>query len=149
MVSICFKNPPKQFFHSQQLQQMHPNWVLIGIQPSDCLKMEITVKQAGLQMFTRQTSLDASLHADNEAKIDAYEELLLDIIEGDRSLFLRYDEVENAWRVIEPVLHTWAIERDYIPSYPAGSWGPKGSSRLFEQETQFWRHSMQPEYRQD
>lgn len=147
MVSICFKNTPKQFFHSHEIQQMHPNWVLIGIQPSDCLKMEITVKQAGLQQTTRQTSLDASLHGDNDTKIDAYEELLLDIIEGDRSLFLRYDEVENAWRVIDPVLHTWAIERDYIPTYPAGSWGPKGSARLFEREDQFWRHSMQLEQR--
>ena len=46
------------------------------------------------------------------------------MIEGDRSLFLRFDEVEHAWRVVDPVLHAWAQERSPISTYPAGSWGP-------------------------
>ena len=75
-------------------------------------------------MRTRQISLDAHFRGDESETTDAYEGLLLDVIQGDRSLFLRYDEVESAWRVVEPVLDVWAMERDYIPTYPAGSWGP-------------------------
>ena len=145
MISICFRNPPQQFFRGTQYQQMRQNWVVLGIQPSECLRIEMTVKEPGLEMNTRQTSLDASLRRTDEAQTDAYEELLLDVIEGDRSLFLRYDEVEYAWRVVDPVLNVWATERDFIQTYPAGSWGPKESRRLFEKDAQHWRHSLDPQ----
>ena len=145
VVSICFRHPPQQFFRDTQYNRMKQNWVLLGIQPSECLRVEMTVKEPGLEMRTRQTSLDASLRRGDEVQTDAYEELLLDIIEGDRSLFLRYDEVEYAWRVVDPVLNVWSTERDFIQSYQAGSWGPDESRRLFEKESQHWRHSMDPE----
>ncbi len=145
MVSICFRHPPQQFFRGTQYSQMRQNWVLLGIQPSDCLRIEMTVKEPGLELNTRQTSLDASLRRLDETHSEAYEELLLDVIEGDRSLFLRYDEVEYAWRVVDPVLNVWATERDFIQTYPAGSWGPKESRRLFENASQHWRHSLDPE----
>jgi glucose-6-phosphate 1-dehydrogenase len=144
-ISICFRHPPQQFFRSSHYSQMRQNWVLLGIQPSDCLRIEMTVKEPGLELNTRQTSLDASLLRTDESHSDAYEELLLDVIEGDRSLFLRYDEVEYAWRVVDPVLNVWSTERDFIQTYPAGSWGPKESRRLFEKESQHWRHSLDPE----
>ena len=73
----------------------NPDAGFLGIQPFDCLRVEMTVKEPGLELNTRQTSLDASLRRVNEVHNDAYEELLLDVIEGDRSLFLRYDEVEK------------------------------------------------------
>jgi len=93
-------------------------------------------------MNTRPISLDASFRKDDEVVKEAYEELLLDVIKGDRSLFLRYDEVEYAWQIVDPILRFWATERDYISTYPAGSWGPKESRRLFEKEEQVWRHSL-------
>ncbi|MES9888007.1 MAG: glucose-6-phosphate dehydrogenase, partial [Candidatus Sedimenticola sp. 6PFRAG1] len=145
IVSICFRHPPQQFFRDTQVERMKQNWVLLGIQPSECLKVEMTVKEPGLEMRTRPTSLDASLRRTDEAATDAYEELLLDVVQGDRSLFLRYDEVEYAWRVVDPVLRVWSTERDFIPGYPAGSWGPEESRRLFEKEEHHWRHSMSPE----
>ncbi len=145
MVSICFRHPPQQFFRDTQVQRMRQNWVLLGIQPSECLKVEMTVKEPGLEMRTRQTSLDASLRRTHEIKTDAYEDLLLDVIQGDRSLFLRYDEVEYAWKVVDPVLRVWSTERDFIPGYAAGSWGPEESRRLFEKEEHSWRHSMNPD----
>ncbi|HGG59714.1 MAG TPA: glucose-6-phosphate dehydrogenase [Gammaproteobacteria bacterium] len=143
LVSICFRHPPQQFFRDTHIERLRQNWVLLGIQP-DCLKVEMTVKEPGLEMRTRQTSLDASLRQRDEVLTDAYEELLLDVIDGDRSLFLRYDEVEYAWRVVDPVLRVWATERDYIQTYPAGTWGPEESRRLFEKEEQQWRHSLAP-----
>ena len=145
MVSICFRHPPLQFFRDTQVERMHPNWVVLGIQPEECLRMELSAKEPGLEMRTRQISLDAQFRDARYEHTDAYEDLLLDVIEGDRSLFLRYDEVEAAWRVVDPVLHVWATERDYIPTYPAGSWGPKDALRLFDKEEQTWRHTLDPE----
>jgi glucose-6-phosphate 1-dehydrogenase len=145
MVSICFKHPPQQFFRRTQLQRMTPDWVLLGIQPFECLRIELNAKEPGLVMSTRVISLDANLRRDDEARPDAYESLLLDAMQGDRSLFLRYDEVDYAWRVVDPILRAWSTERDYIATYPAGSWGPEESARLFESEDQTWRCSLSPE----
>ncbi len=144
-IAICFRHPPLQFFRGTHVSCMNPNWVLLGIQPDECIRIEMTVKEPGLEMRTRSTSLDASFLNPNERKIDAYEDLLLDVMKGDRSLFLRFDEVEYAWRIIDPILQSWAMERDYIATYPAGSWGPAESQRLFEKEGQFWRSSLLPE----
>jgi len=67
------------------------------------------------------------------------------VMEGDRALFLRYDEVNWAWRVVDPILKVWAVERDFIHTYPAGSWGPHDADRLFDREDQRWRNALQPE----
>lgn len=144
-IAICFRHPPLQFFHGTHVSCMNPNWVMLGIQPEECIRIEMTVKEAGLEMRTRTSSLDASFRQPNQRRVDAYEDLLLDVMQGDRSLFLRFDEVEHAWRIVDPILQTWAIERDYIATYPAGSWGPADSLRLFEKEGQFWRSSLMPE----
>ncbi|MGZ4969405.1 MAG: glucose-6-phosphate dehydrogenase [Methylobacter sp.] len=145
IISICFRHPPLQFFRGTEVQCMNPNWVLLGIQPEEFIRIEMTVKEPGLEMRTRSSSLDASFRQENEKAIDAYEDLLLDVLKGDRSLFLRFDEVEYAWRIVDPILQTWAIERDYIVTYPAGSWGPEDSRRLFDKESQYWRSSLTPE----
>ena len=144
-ISICFRHPPLQFFRDTHIHCMNPNWVIMGIQPEECIRIEMTIKEAGLEMRTHTTSLDASFRQPNQRHVDAYEDLLLDVIQGDRSLFLRFDEVEYAWRIVDPILQTWATERDYIATYPAGSWGPTESRRLFEKEGQFWRSSLLPE----
>ncbi len=141
-ICIRFKRPPQQLFRDTQLTQLKPNWVLLGIQPNDCLKIEVQVKDQAADLQTRMISLDASYHKPDDKASDAYEDLLLDVMQGDHSLFLRYDEVEWAWRVVDPVLKMWSMERDYINTYPAGSWGPRGTYRLFEREDQFWRHSL-------
>jgi len=144
-VSIRFKVPPQHLFRNTPVEKLKPDWLLMGIQPYECVRMEMQVKEPGLEMKTRTTSLDASFREEHEAAYDAYEDLLLDVIEGDRTLFLRYDEVEWAWRVVDPVLRVWAMERDFIHTYPAGTWGPQETQRLFEKEDQFWRHSLLPE----
>jgi len=143
-ISIRFKRPPQQLFRDTPVERMMPDWLLLGIQPVECVRLEMQVKEPGLEMRSRTTSLDASFNKEGDISVDAYEGLLLDVIEGDHSLFLRYDEVEWAWRVVDPVLRVWAMERDYIHTYPAGTWGPRETQRLFESEDQFWRHSLEP-----
>jgi glucose-6-phosphate 1-dehydrogenase len=144
-ICIRFKHPPHHLFQTTQIEQLRPNWLLLGIQPNECLRLEIQVKEPGLEMKTRLISLDASYRMPKDRKRDAYEDLLLDVMEGDHSLFLRYDEVEWAWRVVDPILKVWSMERDFINTYPAGSWGPRGTYRLFDREDQFWRHQLTTE----
>jgi glucose-6-phosphate 1-dehydrogenase len=142
LISIRLRHPPQQLFHDTPIEQLKPNWLLINIQPNECIRMELQVKQAGLEMRTVTERLDANTCFMGSEQIDAYEALLLDTIEGDHSLFLRYDEVNYAWRVVDPVLKLWATERDYIHTYAAGSWGPAEATRLFDKEDQDWRDGL-------
>jgi glucose-6-phosphate 1-dehydrogenase len=141
-IYIRFKSPPQDLLKHAHNGNRHPNWVMLGIQPDDCLKMEMQVKVPGLDLNTRTISLDATYHQKGEETYDAYEGLLLDVMLGDHSLFLRIDEVEAAWRVVDPILKVWSMERNFINTYPAGSWGPRGTYRLFDSDEQFWRHSL-------
>jgi glucose-6-phosphate 1-dehydrogenase len=141
-VAIRFRHPPQQLFRETAIQNIDPNWIMLPIQPQGCMHMELHAKQPGLGMNTRVVRLDASYQDPREQTLEAYETLLLDVIEGDRSLFIRFDEAEWAWRVVDPVLRSWAQETAYIPTYPAGSWGPEGANRLFDSEDQTWRNGL-------
>lgn len=142
MVAVRFKRPPMPLFAEHSLSQSHPNWLLIGIQPEDQVRMEITAKVPGLDMHTRQIVMDASVANPDERKADAYEELLLDVIQGERSLFLRYDEVKAAWGIVDPILAYWQQDEQPPLQYPAGGWGPKAAERLLNDAGLAWRHSL-------
>ncbi|MCW8964972.1 MAG: glucose-6-phosphate dehydrogenase [Gammaproteobacteria bacterium] len=144
-VAISFKQPPKHFFRSSHIERPPPNWLIMSMSPEESLRLEITVKEPGMTMETRQISLDAPFRCEHHAKTQAYEGLLLDVMEGDNSLFLRYDEVEYAWRVVDPVLGVWAAERDYIATYPAGQWEPEEVNRIFDNPHHQWRSVLDPE----
>jgi glucose-6-phosphate 1-dehydrogenase len=144
-ICIRFKNPPQDLLRRSRQGPSQPNWIMLGIQPDDCLKMEMQVKVPGLEMQTRTMSLDATYRKESDEEYDAYEGLLLDVMLGDHSLFLRIDEVEAAWRVVDPILKVWSMERDFINTYQAGTWGPRGTYRLFDRDDQFWRHSLNPD----
>ena len=141
-ISIRFRHPPQQLFRETPLENIEPNWIVLSIQPEESVRMEIHAKQPGLGMNTRTIDLMASYREEHEIALDAYETLLLDVIEGDRSLFIRFDEVEWAWRVVDPIMHYFSQDTDYIPTYPAGSWGPEGASRLFDKEENDWRNTI-------
>ncbi len=81
MVAICFKQPPKHFFRSAHIDWPPPNWLIMSIAPEESLRLEISVKEPGLQMKTRQISLDAPFRCEHHARTEAYEDLLLDVIE--------------------------------------------------------------------
>jgi glucose-6-phosphate 1-dehydrogenase len=141
-ICVRFKAPPQDLLKQTRHEPPKPNWILLGIQPKDCMRMEMQVKVPGLDLSTRTISLDATYHKGEDHDYDAYEGLLLDVMNGDHSLFLRYDEVEWAWRIVDPILKVWSMERDFINGYSAGSWGPRGTYRLFDRDDQFWRHSL-------
>ncbi len=142
MIAIRLRHPPQQLFRETPLETLDPNWIVLSIQPNECMHMEIHAKQPGLGMDTRVVKLNASYRNPEEQPLDAYEALLLDVIEGDRTLFIRFDEVEWAWRVVDPILKYWTSEREFIHTYPAGTWGPHESNRLFDSEDTEWRNHV-------
>ncbi|RMD69334.1 MAG: glucose-6-phosphate dehydrogenase (NADP(+)), partial [Gammaproteobacteria bacterium] len=145
LIGIRFRHPPQLLFRETPIERLKPNWVLLGMQPVECLRAELQAKEPGLEMRTHTIYLDASYCNAPQVQLDAYEALLLDVMDGDRSLFLRYDEVRWAWRVVDPILKVWSVERDFIHTYPAGSWGPSDADRLFDREDQYWRNSLEAE----
>lgn len=142
MISIRFRHPPQQLFRETPLETLAPNWAVLSIQPRESMHLELHAKRPGLGMETRIVRLNAGYRNEDEQPLEAYEALLLDVIEGDRTLFIRFDEVEWAWRVVDPILKYWAQERDFIHTYPAGSWGPIEANRLFDAEDTEWRNHV-------
>jgi glucose-6-phosphate 1-dehydrogenase len=142
LIAIRFRNPPQQLFRETPLESIEPNWILLSIQPSESMHMEIHVKQPGLGMDTRIVQMNASYRKTHETPLDAYEALLLDVIEGDRTLFIRFDEVEWAWQVVDPILKYWEQEREFIHTYAAGTCGLHEANRLFDDEDQEWRNEF-------
>ena len=142
LVAIRFKHPPQQLFRQTAIEHLKPNWLLLNIQPHECMRIEIQVKEPGLEMRAQTERLDASSCALSPDHIDAYEALILDVIEGDHTHFLRADEVNWAWQVVDPVLKLWSTERDFILTYPAGSWGPPQANRIFDRDDQDWRNGL-------
>ncbi len=142
MIAVRFRHPPQQLFRETSTEVIEPNWAILSIQPEESMHMEIHSKQPGLGMNTRVIQMNASYHTGDEVSMDAYEALLLDVIEGDRTLFIRFDEVEWSWRVVDPILKYWEQERQFIHTYPAGSWGLHEANRLFDTEDQEWRNEL-------
>jgi glucose-6-phosphate 1-dehydrogenase len=142
LIAIRFRHPPQLLFHDTAAAHIDPNWVLLSIQPTECMHIELHAKEPGLGMNTRIVRLNASYRPTEATAMEAYKTLLLDVIEGDRSLFIRFDEVEWAWRVVDPILRDWSRHREFIATYPAGTWGPREAGRLFERDDQFWRNEI-------
>ncbi|MHB1280979.1 MAG: glucose-6-phosphate dehydrogenase [Acidithiobacillus sp.] len=138
-VAIRFRHTPQQLFRETSIERIEPNWILLSLVP-ESLKIEIQIKEPGLEMRVRPVQLNASYRKEGEQELDAYEALLLDVMEGDKALFIRFDEVEWAWRVVDPIIKSWGRETDYILTYPAGSWGPDEATRIMDKEDHYWRN---------
>jgi glucose-6-phosphate 1-dehydrogenase len=77
----------------------------------------------------------------SETTPEAYERLLLDVMAGDATLFMRRDAVETAWAWVMPILDTWQTSRErFLPEYRAGTWGPLEADRLIEADGRHWRN---------
>jgi glucose-6-phosphate 1-dehydrogenase len=137
-ISIRFKKAPMQLVEGQ-----HQNWLTLNIQPRECIKMEIESKIPGLDIATRTLSIDAPQRQKEDETIDSYESLMLNLMEGDPSLYLHISEVEAQWRLIDPVVKAWVADKSPVHQYKAGSRDPEASSVIFEAKDQFWRYSIE------
>jgi glucose-6-phosphate 1-dehydrogenase len=131
-VVVQFKSAPHLPFGEAAQDGLEPNALVLRIQPDEGITMRIGAKVPGPSMEVRSVSMDFSYGTSFSDDLpDAYERLLLDVMLGDPTLFPRWDEVEQAWRAVQPILDRWAqAKADGLPTYEAGSWGPKAADEL-------------------
>jgi glucose-6-phosphate 1-dehydrogenase len=113
---------------------------VIRLQPDEGLQLHLMAKVPGDETRLRPVTLNLDF-ADTYSgrQWDAYERLLMDVIRGKLTLFMRRDELDAAWRWIEPVLDGWAQEGGAPRPYTAGTWGPAASSALLARDGLEWR----------
>ncbi|WP_296705896.1 glucose-6-phosphate dehydrogenase [Algoriphagus sp.] len=131
-VVIHFKSPAHEVFKSQDAYKKD-NKLIIRIQPDEGILIKFGVKVPGLGFNVEQANLDFYYSDLDSAQVmDAYERLLLDAMQGDTTLYARADEVEAAWKFVDPILKYW--ENEDVPTfgYAAGTWGPRNSDEMFE-----------------
>ncbi len=139
-IIVQFKCVPHSIFPSAR---MKPNKLVIGIQPQENIQLNMMTKVPGIDqegMVLRSVPLDIAMpdaFSDKHKRI-AYERLLLDLIEGDQTLFVRRDEVEAQWNWIDSVRATWLAEGITPKTYSAGSWGPSAAIALAERDGVSW-----------
>jgi len=141
-VAYRFREPPTRLFRHTPLEHAEPNWLVFRMSPSECTELVVRTKQPGLELEARESVLRANYTTKNDSEASAYESLLLDVLEGDHTPFLRFDEVEWSWRIVQPVLDAWksGSPEDYV----AGSDGPSGAHR-FLGPGHAWRPLVSPE----
>jgi len=132
-IRIRFKDVPHNEF-CQSGTSLTPNELVIRVQPDEAIYLKITNKVPGLDYRIEETRLDLRYAAQFDAVIpDAYESLLQDVIHGDRSLFIREDELQVSWDIFTPILHQFADEQLKPQPYPFGSQGPEAATKLAAQ----------------
>lgn len=136
-IAVRFKKAPMLLKDGQQ-----HNWLIINIQPRECIKMEIESKIPGLDIATRTMNLDGAQRQQGDETIDSYETLMLNLMEGNPSQYLHISEVEAQWRLVDPIVKAWAVDKGPVHQYPAGNRDPEQSKVIFETEDQFWRYSI-------
>jgi glucose-6-phosphate 1-dehydrogenase len=139
-VAMAFHTVPHLPFATNQTRGLSPNALVLRIQPDEGISLRFGAKVPGQAFRVRTVSMDFSYGAAFvEETPDAYERLLLDAMIGDPTLFIRTDEVQQAWRIVDPILKVWAEEEAPLSYYPAGTWGPKEADSLLEREGRQWR----------
>ena len=141
-IEVVFKEPPHAMFPNSTGSSA-PNRLTICLQPDEGMQLHLTAKVPGPGgIRLRPVSLDLSYATTfQERSPEPYERLLMDVIRGNPTLFMRRDEVEAAWQWVEPILQRWS-ERDQHPTtYPAGSNGPVESAILLAREGRAWQEA--------
>ena len=139
-ISVQLKEVPPILFNADPSARLDPNVLSIRIQPDEGFSLGISSKIPGPRVRIYPVKLDFHYSSTFGASTpEAYERLLLDVMAGDPTLFMRRDAVEAAWRWVMPILERWAELTDPLPAYPAGDWGPAEADRLIESTGRRWR----------
>jgi len=133
-VSVLFREPPVSLFTDDGDCGLHPNVFEIRLQPQEGFGLSFEMKEPGegYRLQSQRLKFD---YADVFGNLpDAYETLLADVMSGDQTLFVRSDEVEEAWRIVEPVLDPGERPDEYA----GGTWGPDSAARLMVKPSRYW-----------
>ncbi|KPB02495.1 glucose-6-phosphate dehydrogenase [Ahrensia marina] len=141
-IVIAFKEVPHSIF-GEAGTGMQSNNLVIRLQPDEGVKQWIMIKDPGPGgMRLRHVPLDMSFaESFNVRNPDAYERLIMDVIRGNQTLFMRRDEVEAAWNWIDPILKSWESTEQPAQKYTSGTWGPSSSIALIERDGRTWHES--------
>ena len=139
-IAIQFREPPHRLFHDAH-SDPEANLLALRIQPDEGILLRFGAKVPGLSVSVRSVNMDFGYGTSfSVASPDAYETLILDALLGDQSLFTRADEVEEAWRIVGPIIDAWAASPPpAFPDYAAGSWGPGAADDLVARDGRQWR----------
>jgi glucose-6-phosphate 1-dehydrogenase len=140
-IVIQFRCPPQAMFSSDPSCVLPPNSLSLCIQPDEGIHLKFDAKVPGEGMFTNP--VDMEFHYADSFKdrplAEAYERLLQDALAGDASLFIRSDHIEEAWRIVDPLLEAWGNGAGFRPHvYEPGSWGPEAADRLLAENGHAW-----------
>ncbi|WP_085297421.1 glucose-6-phosphate dehydrogenase [Cognaticolwellia mytili] len=140
-IVVHFKQQPHNIF-SESYADLPSNKLTIRLQPDEGVELEMMNKIPGIasQMQIHENKLDLSFSKayDNQRVVDAYERLLLEVINGNQSLFVRRDEVEAAWQWADGIIAAWQSTNEAPKPYAAGSWGPVSSISLIARDDRQW-----------
>jgi glucose-6-phosphate 1-dehydrogenase len=143
-VALTFRQVPYLLFDQRTSRDLRPNALILRIQPDEGISLEFGAKVPGERFHLRSVAMDfsyAEAFTGMEAA-DGYERLIHDAMVGDATLFIRTDEVEQAWRIVDPYLEAWSEPGGAIVFYPAGSWGPHMADLLVERSGYEWRNPV-------
>ena len=140
-ISIQFRHVPHLMFPLPAGEQMPPNMLALCIQPNEGMNLRFESKIPGAGMRTRPVDMTYVYEQDfgKNTLPDAYERLILDALHGDAALFTRSDEIELAWRLIDPILQGW--ENKHAPAlsfYESGTWGPGDADEFMQADGREW-----------
>ena len=136
-IVVQFRAVPHSVFHGSTPE---PNRLVIRLQPDEGVKLWLMIKDPGPGgMRLQHVPLDMSFaEAFSVRNPDAYERLILDVVRGNQTLFMRRDEVEAAWTWVDPIIEAWAASREAPKPYTAGTWGPTSAVALTERNGRSW-----------
>lgn len=138
-ITIQFRPVPHATFPEKQFDSLVPNRLTINIQPQMDIRLRFTTKKQGLEMNLNQSEMVFNYDSCSTQTPEAYETLLLDAMRGDATLFMRADQVEEAWDVIMPVLEVWENRNSlHFANYAAGIWGPENAEALIAKDGRVW-----------
>lgn len=141
IITIQFKQLSHLLFDESVTGHLEPNQLIISIQPEMKISLIFQGKVPGLELKVDPVEMDFSYKESYEGNDvpEAYETLLLDVLKGDATLFMRADQVEAAWAVVMPILDAWKhTGTPQYPNYPAGSWGPEAADELVHRDGFRW-----------
>ena len=140
-IAVQFKDVPPILFNSDPGTPLEANVLALRIQPDEGLSLRIATKLPGPKVRIYPVKMDfryGSTFGDQSP--EAYERLLLDVMAGDATLFMRRDAVEASWTWVTNVLEGWQQSGNrWLPEYPAGTWGPLEAEKLIQAENRKWR----------
>ncbi|GAA4322087.1 glucose-6-phosphate dehydrogenase [Mucilaginibacter gynuensis] len=138
-ITIQFRPVPHTTFQGSSGDNLMANRLTINIQPQMDIRLRFIAKKAGLEMELNPAEMVFDYDTCSTQTPEAYETLLLDAMRGDATLFMRSDQVEEAWDVITPIQTVWESRESLdFPNYAAGSWGPEDAEALIARSGHVW-----------